>query len=155
MKTMIDRHEMSGTNAERLLLVPGNDFIDFYETDTNSTYLWHGTEWEKTKTNEATHIEAMSVNTTAGGANKKFTINGTSAQSQAITSSFALVTPSVDCYFREAANPTAVAPVTDGALGDNLLIAGNQYRIAGITSGNKLAFITTGATGTVEVCPGG
>lgn len=106
-------------------------------------------------TDDAGHVAAISLNTTAGGANKKFSISGTSVQSQAITSSFALVTPSVDCYFREGAAPVAVAPVTDGALGDNLLLAGNQYRINGITSGNKLAFITTGAAGTVEVAPGG
>jgi len=56
---MIDSHKMSGTNAERLLLVPGNDFISFYETDTNAEYEWKGTEWIQTKTNGEKHVRII------------------------------------------------------------------------------------------------
>lgn len=145
-----------GTSAERNAESAATFKGEFWlETDTGNEYFSTGLAWLLSGIDGAALVASVSVNTTAGGESKKFSLSSTSAQSQAITSTSALVTPSVDCYFREGVNPTALAPVLDGALGDNLLFGGNQYRISGITSGNKLAFITTGATGTVEVVPGG
>lgn len=100
------------------------------------------------KTNPVPILEA-SVLALAGGQSQALAISGTSAQSAAITTSFAKITPTVDCFFRAAANPTALADGTD-----DFLLGGVSYRIIGITSGHKLAFKTSGATGTVYITPG-
>lgn len=100
---------------------------------------------------EATPLPSSesSLRALSGGQCQTVSISGTSAQSAAITAGSAVVTPTVDCYFRSSANPTALSDGTD-----QLLLGGVQYRIVGITSGDKLAFKTTGATGTVHIAPG-
>lgn len=90
-----------------------------------------------------------SIRALSGGQSEAKSLSGTSIQSSAITTGSVIVTPTVDCYFRAGSNPTALSNGTD-----QLLLGGNQYRIIGITSGNKLAFITTGNTGTVYITPG-
>lgn len=50
---------ISGTNAERLALTTtalGSIQFEFFESDTNATYEWKGTEWEQTKTAGAQSI---------------------------------------------------------------------------------------------------
>lgn len=59
MKTMVDSHKMSGTNAQRLTMLPDNDFVTFYETDTNSEYEWKGSEWVQTKANGSSLIRIV------------------------------------------------------------------------------------------------
>lgn len=98
----------------------------------------------------AASVTAQSVKALSGGQSELISISGTSAQCTAITTGNAVVTPTVDCFFRCAANPTALSNGTD-----QLLLGGNSYRISGITSGYELAFITTGAAGTVYITPGG
>jgi hypothetical protein len=94
----------------------------------------------------------------AGAAGQKVAISAVSAQSAAITlrptptsgdrTEDVLVTPSVDCFVKQGSNPTAVVDT------DVLLLGGNTYRLSGFTTGNKLAFITSGAAGNVWIYPG-
>lgn len=84
-----------------------------------------------------------------GGQSQKVDISSTSAQSAAITAGWALVTPSTDCFMRQGADPTAASDGTD-----QILLGGNTYRVVGIAAGNKLAFKTTSATGSVYITPG-
>ena len=93
--------------------------------------------------------QESSLKALSGGQSQAVSISGTSAQSTAISGTSAVVTPTVDCFFRADSNPTALSNGTD-----QILLGGNQYRIFGITSGHKLAFITTGNTGTVYITPG-
>lgn len=95
-----------------------------------------------------------SIIATAGGDTEAKGIGTASVQSSAITTGSALVTSTVDCFFRQGTTPAAVAPVADGANGDAPLFGGNTYRISGISIGNKLAFITSGDTGVVYITPG-
>lgn len=84
-----------------------------------------------------------------GGTCQSVSISGTSAQSAAITGTLVHITPTVDCFVREAANPTALSNGTD-----EFLVA-YVTQSKSITSGNKLAFKTTAATGTVYIAPVG
>jgi len=59
MKTMVDSHKMSGTNAQRLTMLPDTDFITFYETDTNAEYQWKGSEWVLTSVDGAARVTTM------------------------------------------------------------------------------------------------
>lgn len=85
-----------------------------------------------------------------GGQSSSVAVSGTSAQSAAITAGRAVLYSTADVFFRQGANPTALASGVD-----QLLPANNIMRLADITSGNKLAFITSGTTGTVYITPGG
>lgn len=85
----------------------------------------------------------------AGGACQKIAISSTSAQSAAITASVVHVTPTVDCFMREAADPTALADGTD-----HFLLA-NATQAFVMSPGNKLAFKTSGATGSAYIAPVG
>jgi hypothetical protein len=58
-----------------------------------------------------------------------------------------LVTPSVDCYVIQGANPTALSDGTDLKL-----LGNNTYRCR-VTFGSKLAFITATGTGSVNLTP--
>ena len=122
----------------------------YYATDTDYVYEWNGNAWNKISTGGGAHVIAASIVALAGGQSVSVAISSTSAQSAATTTGFATVTPTVDCFFRQGASPTALSDGTD-----DFLIANNKYRINGITSGNKLAFKTTSATGTVYITPGG
>ena len=96
----------------------------------------------------ATVIKTRSFKVLTGGQSSSVSISGTSAQSAAFTSGECVVTPTVDCFVRQGSNPTALANGTD-----QILLGGNQYRIEGISNSNKLAFITSGSTGTVYISP--
>lgn len=84
----------------------------------------------------------------AGGNSSSISISTTSAQSAASPNGEAVICPSVDCFVRSGANPTAVST---GA--DQFLVAGTQYRVK-FAPGHKLAFITASGTGTVYFTPG-
>lgn len=84
-----------------------------------------------------------------GGTCQAVAISGTSAQSAAITGALVHITPTVDVFVREGADPTALATGVD-----ELLVAG-ATQAKRIASGNKLAFKTGGATGTVYIAPVG
>jgi len=91
--------------------------------------------------------EASSI--AAGGTCQSVAISSISAQSAAITAQLVHLTPTVDCFVREAASPTALSDGTD----EFLMAWVTQSKI--ITSGNKLAFKTTSASGTVYIAPVG
>lgn len=83
-------------------------------------------------------------NIAVGGTCQKISISSTSAQSAALPN-IVHITPTVDCFVREAASPTAVSDGTDHFLVAN---ATQEFKV---TKGNKLAFITTAATGIVYI----
>lgn len=94
----------------------------------------------------------MSLRVGEGGTSSVVSISGTSAQSGALTTAAekdfsVIVTPTTDCFVRQGANPTAVSDGTD-----QILLAYQQRRIS-VKNGNKLAFKTTGATGSVYLTP--
>lgn len=97
-------------------------------------------------------VFVVSLNVLSGGQSTAVAISGTSAQSAAFSfgekTGEVVVTPTVDCFVRQGANPTALANGTD-----QFLIGGNMYRLEGVEPGNKLAFITSGGTGTVYITP--
>lgn len=82
------------------------------------------------------------------GQGQKLAVSSTSAQSAALESTSCVVYSDVDCYVRQGSNPTAVA---DGS--DQFIPAGAFVQLAGITKGNKLAFIGN-QTGLVHLCRG-
>lgn len=90
---------------------------------------------------------AMSVET--GGGCAKLAISGSHAESAALAQPSGvgggfnvIVVVTVDCYVRQGNAPVAVADGTD-----QFLLANVPYRMAGFTPGNKLSFITEGASG--------
>jgi hypothetical protein len=102
----------------------------------------------------------ISVKVDGGGNGAKVAISGASAQSAALSlkptptsggadaRSDVLVYVSVDCFVRNGTNPTAVVDTDIPLAGPGL------YRISGVKDGEKLAFITSGATGNAWVYPG-
>jgi hypothetical protein len=89
----------------------------------------------------------ISCQVLSGGQSSKVAVSSTSAQSVALTCANCLVTPDVDVFVRMGTNPTAVADGTD-----QILLAGNTYRIQPIIPGYKLAFVSTGS-GNVYLTP--
>lgn len=98
-----------------------------------------------------------------GGLGEKKALSGANVQSSAITTRNTpssagpgsgqtqldvLVYPTVDCFMRQGANPVAVVDT------DIPLAGGALYRLSGVVTGNKLAFITSGAAGSVWIYPG-
>jgi len=96
------------------------------------------------------HITAVSIIALSGGESQKLTLTSSSVQTLQITTGFVVVTPTVDCFFRQGINPVSLSDGTD-----QILQANNSYRIGRIVNGNIIAFITEGLTGTVYVSPGG
>src|SRR3990172_7690254 len=115
-------------------------------TTGDKIYEWDGDSWVLKSIAGAALVTDQSLIALTGGQSAAVTISTTSAQSAAITTGWAIVTPSVDCFFRQGTNPTALSNGTD-----QILLAGNSYRINGIVSGDKLAFITASGGGTVYI----
>ena len=86
----------------------------------------------------------------SGGESSAVSVSGTSAQSAAINSGRVVLYATTEVFFRQGSNPTALATGVD-----QILPAYTLMRVADITSGNKLAFKTSGSTGTVYITPGG
>jgi hypothetical protein len=98
----------------------------------------------------------ISLELNTGGTSQKLAISAASAQSNAAAAGSSenkggpikyLVTPDTACFVRKGANPTAVADGTD-----QYLSAGQAYRVE-LMDGEKMAFITSGATGSVYITP--
>lgn len=98
----------------------------------------------------------ISILLNTGGTSQKVSISSTSAQSTAAavasTESKGQAIPYVicadtDCFVRKGTNPTAVSDGTD-----ILLKANQQYRVE-LMDGEKMAFITTSASGNVYITP--
>lgn len=90
----------------------------------------------------------ISCQVLSGGQSVKLAISGASVQSAALTSTSYLVTPDVDCFVRMDVNPTALATGVD-----QILLAGNTYRVVPVAVGSKFAFITAGSVGNVYLTP--
>lgn len=95
------------------------------------------------------HVQEISFSLGDPGLSQAVSISGTSAQSAVINASEVVVTPTADCFVRQGTNPTATSDGTD-----LFLLGLTSYRL-GIARGAKLAFKTTGATGSVYITPGG
>ena len=94
-------------------------------------------------------VYTRSLELLTGGQSESVAVSGTSAQSSAYTVPELVVTVLVHTFVRQGTNPTALANGTD-----QLLLGPNSYRLSGITSGNKLAFITADASSsTVYITP--
>jgi hypothetical protein len=119
------------------------------DNDTGNRYRRTSAGWEPIGVGGAVYVQAQSIVALTGGQSAAVAISAVSAQSAAITMPSVVVTPTVDCFFRQGANPTALSNGTD-----QILLATNSYRISGIVSGNKLAFITASGSGTVYITPG-
>lgn len=91
----------------------------------------------------------------SGGQSIKVAISTTSAQSPVfggnqtgnISDNYS-ITPDVTCFIRMGTNPTAVADGTD-----QILFAGNTYRVTPCPQGSRFAFITSTGTGNVYLTP--
>lgn len=95
------------------------------------------------------HITAVSMIALKGGESQKISITNTSTQTSQINTGFVIITPTVDCFFRQGVNPIAL---NDGT--DQFLQANNSYRIGQIIKGNLISFIAESSSGTVYVSPG-
>lgn len=84
-----------------------------------------------------------------GGLSAKLAVSGTSAASPVIGGSYVVVTPDTNVFFRRGSTPVALADGTD-----QILLANQSYRLYGLNTQDKLAFITSGATGNVYLSPG-
>lgn len=82
-----------------------------------------------------------------GGLSQAVSISSTSAQSAAITGKWAVIHATVACFMRRGTDPTALSDGTD-----QYLPASVSYRVA-INSGDKIAFKTASASGTVYITP--
>ena len=74
-------------------------------------------------------------------------VSGTSASTSVLSGSAAVILPTVDCFVIRGESPTATTSCLP-------LLGGNMVRVSGMRQGEKLAFITSGATGTVYVTEG-
>lgn len=82
---------------------------------------------------------------TEGGKSQTVSASGTSAQSTAFNGPTKVrIYSTVDVFFRRGSNPTAVTT-------DAIIPAYSMFRLTGIKDGDKLAFITSGSTGTVYI----
>lgn len=102
------------------------------------------------------NITEISISLNAGGTSQKLAISSTSAQSAAASSLSTeskgqpipyVICPDTDCFVRKGANPTALSDGTD-----LLLKANQQYRVE-LMDGEKMAFVTTAASGNVYITP--
>lgn len=94
------------------------------------------------------YIQANSFIVDEGGRSAAVAISGTSAQSAYINADYALVTLTTAAFMRQGSDPTATADGTD-----TYVLADVTYRV-NIEKGNKLAFKTSGSSGTAYITPG-
>lgn len=94
------------------------------------------------------YVFEESVVALKGGTCEAVAVSTTSAESAAITSGRVVLYSSVECFFRQGSNPTALATGVD-----QILPASTMLRVVDIESGNKLAFKTASGTGTVYIAP--
>ena len=93
-------------------------------------------------------IQDISVVVDDGARSQAVSISGTSAQSTDIDAEVVLVTLTTPGFVRQGSNPTSTSDGTD-----IYLLADTTYRL-NLKRGNKLAFNTTGGTGTAYLTPG-
>lgn len=92
-------------------------------------------------------VREFSLSADEGGRSQAVAISGTSAQSAPINAETCLVHSTVDTFFRMGSNPTAMVNGTD-----MFLPQATTFRLA-VRPGERLAFRTAGATGTVYITP--
>lgn len=94
-------------------------------------------------------VIVTSIEIGEGGSSQAIAVSGVSAQSAILNFEQYVITPTVDVFVRQGENPTALANGTD-----MILLGGLSYRVRNVKQGNLMAFITSGATGTVYLTPG-
>lgn len=94
------------------------------------------------------YTQDLSIIVDEGGRSQGLAISSSSAQSAAINAEYVLVTLTTPAFVRQGSNPTALSDGTDTYLLDNV-----TYRL-NVKRGNKLAFKTSGLTGTAYITPG-
>lgn len=91
-----------------------------------------------------------SLRALAGGESSVVAVSAVNAVSAVLGNhSSVIVTPTVDVFVRRGSDPVAMATGVD-----QILLAGNTYRLLGFTGLDKLGFITSAATGSVYLTPG-
>ena len=102
----------------------------------------------------AAHVLARSLDVPESATTLAYAVTtAASKQSGALTSAHAVIYADQDMWCLQGANPTAAAPVTDGAAGSMRIKGGEQYRVHVAASGNKFAFRAVTTNGTVEITP--
>jgi hypothetical protein len=94
------------------------------------------------------HTQDLSIIVDEGGRSQAVSISSTSAQSAVINAEYAVVTLTTAAFVRQGLDPTALADGTD-----IYLLADVTYRL-NVKRGNKLAFRTSGLSGTAYITPG-
>ena len=89
----------------------------------------------------------------SGGQSVKVAISTVSAQSPVFVGNSGIpdnysVICDVNCFVRMGVNPTAVSDGTD-----QMLFAGNTYRVTPCPAGSRFAFITSAGSGNVYLTP--
>lgn len=87
---------------------------------------------------------------TEGGTSQPVAIGTASAASTTLPMGTAVVICTVDCFCRRGPAPVATSDGTD-----QFIPANQMVRVAGIRSGDKLAFKTATGTGSAYITPGG
>lgn len=146
----LGRSHFKGLNADtRPHGEVGSTYIITDSNGGEEKYYGEVAGWLNSNTAGAINVMPDSIQATSGGQSESVALSGTSAQSSAILSDRCTVFVTVDCFIRHGSNPTALSTGVD-----DIIPAGNKVRISGIIPGNKLAFITGGATGTAYITPG-
>jgi hypothetical protein len=97
----------------------------------------------------ALQVSEVSIAMDFGGRSQVVSVSSSATQSNPINAANVVVTPTVPCFVRQGTNPTAVNDGTD------IFLLAAQYRVIGVSPGNKLSFIALsgGSTGSVYITP--
>ncbi len=94
-------------------------------------------------------MREIDLTLSSGGNCQAVSISSTSAQSGALPNDTAVIYATVACFARTGSNPTALATGVD-----IFIPATTMLRITVPNPGDKIAFVTSSATGTVYIAPG-
>lgn len=92
-------------------------------------------------------VEELLYKIAAPGTSQKLTISAVAAQSAAITANIVELSPSIDCYVRAGANPTAVNTGVDHFL------MGGTTQFFRFSSGDKISVISELGAGVIHISP--
>jgi hypothetical protein len=108
----------------------------------------------QTGRNGAAHILVRSLDVPESATTLAYAVTtAASKQSGALTAAHVVIYADQDMWCMQGVNPTAAAPVADGAAGSMRIKGGEQYRVRVAASGNKFAFRAVTANGSVEITP--
>jgi hypothetical protein len=102
----------------------------------------------------ASYIMARSLDVPESATTRAFAgTTGARKQRGALTAAHVVIYADQDMWCIQGVNPTAAAPVADGAAGAMRILGGEQYRVRVAASSNKFAFLAVTANGSVEITP--